>query len=255
MAAEYSVKASGLEEWFRDLSKMPEEIRFRTAKTLTLTAKAVQKSQQAHMARTYNVRNRQLLKGIRIQPATKDRMVAAVYTIDEFWKLHESGGTKRPRSAATLAIPDARRPAGSVKRTGSGRISSGTRPRSLLARSTRKAIRPSGLAYGRRRASPGEAKAGARFFVVKFKDGRSALVRSIPGKIAGRRRLKGKKGRTRIPRVLARGFRFVYTFSRDAQLPPTFDFLKNGTMIVERYMVPKMLEEVDAGLDRLARGR
>lgn len=227
------------------LDAMGREAPFILAKALTKTAQVAQMAVRGNLPRDFTIRNQAVVRGIRIRPATKANLEAAVGTVDAFLVQHETGGTKLPRAHSTLAIPDARRPSGSIRRRAQGSIASGTRPAALLATNR---PQPS------KRRSPGKAKANYRYWVLKFQDGRSALVRSVKGKVRGARQLRGAKlakggYRKRSINVLDRtggpgssGFSFVWTFARAAKIEKRLGLQQTVELVASREL-PKLVAE------------
>lgn len=87
-----------------------KQLPFATARALTWLAMDVQKEERRELPRRFTIRNTWVAKGIRIKPAKKTRLVAEVYSRDDFMERQEEGGTKRPKQGQHLAVPvDARR--------------------------------------------------------------------------------------------------------------------------------------------------
>ena len=98
-----------------------EQLPFAAAKALTMTVQDVQHELQSEMPSRFTIRRTWTIQGIRIKPATKRELTAAVYSRDPFMDLQESGGTKAPIGRRVfdygqyLAVPlDARRTKGDV---------------------------------------------------------------------------------------------------------------------------------------------
>lgn len=240
-----------IEDVLDRLDAMGREAPFILAKALTKTAQVAQVAVRGNLLRDFTIRNQAVVRGIRIRPATKNNLEAAIGSVDPFMVLQETGGTKLPKAHSTLAIPDSRRPAGSIRRRSQGSITAATRPAALLASS-----RPQPA----KRRSPGKARANYRYFVIEFRDSRSALVRSVKGKVRGLRQLRGErvKGkkyrgqkvyRKRSINVLNRtggvggsGFEFVWTFSRGAKIGERFGLQETVERVASREL-PKLVSE------------
>jgi hypothetical protein len=80
------------------------EARFAMAKSLTQTAKLAQPRVRGDLPQSFTIRNDWVSRGIRIEPATKERLEAAVGSKDAFMRMQAEGGTKTPKRRA-LAIP------------------------------------------------------------------------------------------------------------------------------------------------------
>lgn len=104
-------------------------IRYGTAVGLTQTAKQAQAAVIESLKSTFTLRTRWYEPGnrfgIKIQPATRDRLQAAVQTRADWLEIHETGGTRRPKRKA-LAIPT-----DNVRRNKRQLIPRSQRPRNL----------------------------------------------------------------------------------------------------------------------------
>lgn len=98
-----------------------QQLRFATARALTQTAVEVQQEVRRNMPSRFQLRRQWIVQGIRVDRATKQALVATVYSRDKFMRLQESGGTKSPMRNY-IAIPTSL-----VRRT----------PRELIRRSDR----------------------------------------------------------------------------------------------------------------------
>jgi hypothetical protein len=106
------------------------QVPFASALALTRLAQLGQLRVRANLPSRFHLRSGWVSGGIRVIPARKGdwpRQFSAVGSRDDFMALQETGGTKRPRKAASLAIPGL-----STARGAGGRISRGQRPRALL---------------------------------------------------------------------------------------------------------------------------
>ncbi|MCW5737350.1 MAG: hypothetical protein KIS73_24705 [Enhydrobacter sp.] len=102
------------------------QVPFATARALTLTVRDAQTDIRAELPKRFTIRNSWVSKGIRIDPATKTKLEAAVGTLEPFMRLQETGGAGHARDASRKAVPKG------AKRGKSGIIPKGQRPRALL---------------------------------------------------------------------------------------------------------------------------
>ncbi|HEV2707060.1 MAG TPA: phage tail protein [Pyrinomonadaceae bacterium] len=90
------------------LRSLDRQITFAAARALTATAKEAQQASINAIEQTFTTRGPWYLPGnklgVRITPATKQNLEAAVHTDADFLKLHETSGTKTPKGSH-LAIP------------------------------------------------------------------------------------------------------------------------------------------------------
>lgn len=82
-----------------------KQFRFAVAKALTNTAQQVRAEVQKNMRTRFSIRREWVIKGIRVQPATKSDLMAVVYSKDDFMGRQEYGTDKRPKHDKYLAIP------------------------------------------------------------------------------------------------------------------------------------------------------
>lgn len=91
-----------------DFAKIAKNVRFGTAVGLTKTAKASQAASIAAVKSTFTVRGNWLQPsnkfGIRITPATPEKLESAVRTAADWLATHETGGERKPRGSA-FAVP------------------------------------------------------------------------------------------------------------------------------------------------------
>lgn len=110
------------------------QFRFALATALTATAKRAQAATLADIRGTFTIRNTWLnpsnAMGIKVLPASKADLSAAVATRADWLTLHEEGGTKRP-TGAHLAVPTR-----FVRRSKRQIIQRSQRPRNLKAAKT-----------------------------------------------------------------------------------------------------------------------
>lgn len=81
-------------ELSKKISKMPDDFRFAAAYALTQTAKEVQKSVREEMAEKMELKNTWTSRGIRIEPATKQKLESQVYSLDWYVPQQEEGATR-----------------------------------------------------------------------------------------------------------------------------------------------------------------
>lgn len=89
----------------------PQQLPYTIARALTATAKEAQAQVVAAMPSEFILRRDWILKGIRVQAAKKDNLVATLYSQDPFMARQEYGGQKIPMDGGkNIAIPLAARP-------------------------------------------------------------------------------------------------------------------------------------------------
>lgn len=94
--------------FLRRLEKFERQVPFATALGLTRTAQEAQRELRSGLKRHFTIRSKHVERGIRIQRATKRRLVAVVGSKDDFMALQARGGTKR--RSPVVGIPIAARP-------------------------------------------------------------------------------------------------------------------------------------------------
>lgn len=105
-----------------------DQIPFATARALTMTVRDAQGDIRDELPKRFTIRNSWVSKGVRIDPATKSRLEAAVGTLEPFMRLQETGGKGYARDASRKAVPKG------AKRGRTGIIPKGQRPRALLGK-------------------------------------------------------------------------------------------------------------------------
>lgn len=114
----------------RYLEKKTKDIKFAAARALTDTATDIQLEIRRQIPQRFVLRRNWIVNGIRITPASRDNLLATVYSKDSSFMLRqETGGDKRPAQGSNLAIPSVG-PRG-VKRTKSGLVSKTQLPSAL----------------------------------------------------------------------------------------------------------------------------
>jgi hypothetical protein len=78
---------------------------FATALALTWTAQDAQDVLRGGLERHFTIRDRWTARGIRIEPAKKRQLSAAVGSVDSYMALQVEGGTKMAWRSADLAVP------------------------------------------------------------------------------------------------------------------------------------------------------
>lgn len=97
---------STVERYTRDLDDAARRhVPFAIARALTLTAKDAQAEVKQGLPGRFTLRNNWVMSGIRITPATKTHLEAAVGSREPFMARQETGGTKRSRGGHRIAVP------------------------------------------------------------------------------------------------------------------------------------------------------
>jgi hypothetical protein len=89
----------------RALRQSRKQAVFAAAVALTRTAQEAQGEVVAELPERFTIRTGWVARGIRIQPARRDRLEAVVYSRDEFMARQETGGTKEGRNGKSVAKP------------------------------------------------------------------------------------------------------------------------------------------------------
>ncbi len=146
----------------------PDQFPFTVAKALTKTAQDAQAAVREAMPVEFILRRDWIVKGIRIEPARKDHLVALVYSKDPFMGRQEYGGEKMPKLGGRyIAIP-----------------MKGARPsdRDLIPTELLPQNMPRGLyRTSRRTGLPHASNQGPHgaAFIMRATDGRMYLVRRL----------------------------------------------------------------------------
>jgi hypothetical protein len=112
-----------------DMSKLItgfRQVPFATALALTRTAQDAQLEVRRQLPQRFTIRNNFVSQGIRIVPATKTTLEAAVLSRDDFMVRQEKGGTKTPKDGRSIAVPE------NVRVNKRGIVTRANRPRQLL---------------------------------------------------------------------------------------------------------------------------
>lgn len=147
------------------LGKFGKNLRFAGVLTLTWTAQDGQKEVRKDLNREFELRNTFTEKGIRIKPATKQRLESEVFTKDWFIAQHDPGDKRvKPRSTPLIIETEIRNILGMSKRaqfTGEKRKFKGARLYNTLQQRTRK--------------PPVIGKTGNRPFIRRTKSGTAGI--------------------------------------------------------------------------------
>jgi len=140
---------TNIRDYTRRLDRLArDQVPFATAVALIRTAQDAQEEVRKQLKRRFTIRRAWVPSGIRITPARKTDLEASVGSRDHFMALQETGGIKRPRTAAHIAVP------ANVRRSKSGVVTKANRPRALLAKPghfrTERAIMKRGRGKGAR---------------------------------------------------------------------------------------------------------
>lgn len=135
---------------FRELNKIAKQVPFATARALTWTAVDAREELRSDLPNQFELRNKWTEKGINIRSATKRKLQAEVGTRDWYMPHHETGYTRKPKSARHIAVPTK-----AIKRTKTGKISKAKKPAQLLKKQTK--IKP----------FVGRSERGGNLFIAK----------------------------------------------------------------------------------------
>ena len=83
---------------------------FALALALTRTVEETREEAKGRLPSQFTIRNTWVSKGFRVERASKDHLVATLWHKDDYMGLQQSGGTKRPKSAKSVAVPVGARP-------------------------------------------------------------------------------------------------------------------------------------------------
>jgi hypothetical protein len=193
--ARFSVNISG---WKRRHPKIEKQVRFATARALTLTARAAQQDVTAHLGDIFDRPNPFTQRAVAFLPATRETLVSWVIVKDQqaqYLAIQETGGVRQPRPGAPVIVPV------NIRRNVYGNIARG--------------------AIGRARAKPNT------FFVGRDETPRTAHL--APGLYQRFNRPKGRrKGRPR----LARPPKLLAALHEQAQYRPRFNFRSRVLRVV-----------------------
>ncbi|MBF0097164.1 MAG: hypothetical protein HQM04_10665 [Magnetococcales bacterium] len=89
---------------------MEKQIRFAAAKALTQTAQDAQEEIRRQLPERFTIRTGWVAKGIRIVPATPNKLESTVVVKDEFMIQQETGGEKTSPFGDSLGVPVGARP-------------------------------------------------------------------------------------------------------------------------------------------------
>lgn len=163
------------------------QLRFATARALTMTAADAQKQVRAEMPGKFTIRRPWVLQGVRTERATKQNLTAWVYHKDAYMPRQETGGIKRGKpGGGNFSSSDLPVTAGRRVRSASGRVAV---PTQQVLRGKSDIIRKSDLPKG----------LGPKAFVIDKGDGTQLLARRFAkGKRAGLRVLYVLKPQTYV---------------------------------------------------------
>lgn len=129
LGVEIRVNDRQLARFLAELSQ--REIPFAMSLAMNLAGKEAVELVRREVPGRFTIRQQAVLRGFRHNPTHKrdwPNLRVEVGTVDRFWVLHETGGTKRPESGSNLAIPTRR-----LRRTAGGKIPKALRPRPLIS--------------------------------------------------------------------------------------------------------------------------
>lgn len=127
----FNIEIKGLKEFSSKMNDVvKKQIPFATSRALNKTAEDIRKEELSNLEKKFTLRKPWYKPGtklgINVKKSHKTNLTAEVYTRAPFMKLHETGGTKKPRSGKYIAIPTT-----NIKRTKKGLIGKAKRPRNL----------------------------------------------------------------------------------------------------------------------------
>lgn len=147
------------------------QLPFTIAKALTATAIEAQTAVRLAMPSEFILRRDWIVKGIRIQPATKTDQRAILYSKDPFMGRQEYGGEKIPKLGGRyVAVPIEARPSDAMLIP--KELLPGNMPRGTYVTSRR-----TGLPVASREGAKGAA------FILHATDGRTYLARRMAGRL------------------------------------------------------------------------
>lgn len=155
----------------------PRQIRFATAKALTMAAKEVQESTRASMPSKFHIRRQWVIQGIRIKPATTQSLEAMVYSKDPFMDRQEHGGTKTGKpGGGEFSSNDVATPKGKRVKPAQGRVAVPTQD---VLRNKSDIIRKSDLPAGLGSKAFVISKGNVDLLVRRFAKGKRAGLRTL----------------------------------------------------------------------------
>ncbi|MEM0952272.1 MAG: hypothetical protein AAGI66_09055 [Cyanobacteria bacterium P01_H01_bin.74] len=102
MSITFKLNSSEFNTWADQ--KVKRQLPFALAKALTKTSQTVQTALRKELPREFTIRNNWIAKGIRIKPAKKKTLEAAVFSIDNNIGQQVHGGIKKPQKGNSLSI-------------------------------------------------------------------------------------------------------------------------------------------------------
>ena len=89
-------------EFRRAMGHLERQMPYATARALTSTALDAQTVVKARLSRHFSIRAPWVARGIRIDPAKKNRLYAEVGSVDEFMRSQATGGVEKGRQAIPM---------------------------------------------------------------------------------------------------------------------------------------------------------
>lgn len=182
-----------------------KQVRYAAARALTDMAKLSQEGVKDRLQKYFTLRRNWVLQGIRIKPATRGDLTAAVFSKDHYMGLQETGGDKVPRGKH-IAVPGPVLRPGKKSSESKNKIPESEWPASAMAKA---------------RTFMTKTKKGALVIMRRVKGTEPGLPRKAQGRLA--RALFGKrytKLKARRGRRLIRSARIVHTLVGRAHVPP-----------------------------------